>query len=151
MPSAPPKELSPASLSWFLSFCERSVFFEKEAIAIAVLQFTTVGWGPWECLGATASPLEPLGAPGIPWEIRIPPGWSEKLSNRALPLKIGFSRPGIPRNRFILKFCVGWYFQNRFSSEICLRSTTFDLFGRLLDYWFLAVFDFSWDHMNGRL
>ena len=56
----------------------------------------------------------------------LPPGWSKKLSNRTLPFKIGFSRPGTPRNRFVLKFCVVWYLQNRIWLEKCLKSATFD-------------------------
>ena len=56
----------------------------------------------------------------------IPPGWSKKLSNRTFPFKIGFSRPGTPRNRFVLKFCVVWYLQNRIWLEKCLKSATFD-------------------------
>ena len=67
--------------------------------------------------------IQPLGFPG---KSGFPPGWSEKLSNLTLPLKIGFSRPGTPRNRFVLKFCVVWYLQNRIWLEKCLKSATFD-------------------------
>ena len=82
--------------------------------------------------------IQPLGFPG---KSGFPPGWSEKLSNRTLPLKIGFSRPGTPRNRFVLKFCVGWYFQNRFSLEKCLKSTTFDfLVGSwIIGFWLVLI------------
>ena len=87
--------------------------------------------------------IQPLGFPG---KSGFPPGWSEKLSNRTLPLKIGFSRPGTPRNRFVLKFCVGWYFQNRFSLEKCLKSTTFDfLVGSwIIGVWLVLISVFGW-------
>ena len=87
------------------------------------------------------------GGDGIPsilnryLDFCLPPGWSKKLSNRTLPLKIGFSRPGTPRNRFVLKFCVGWYFQNRFSLENGLKSTTsgFLVCSWIIGFWLVLI------------
>ena len=44
-------------------------------------------------------------------------------------------------DRFVLKFCVGWYFQNRFSLEKYLKSTTFDfLVGSwIIGFWLVLI------------